>query len=389
MNGLRQVAVVLALNLRNLHTRLWASLVIVVGMACVVGVLLSMLSLTVGLVHAYTASGDPQGAIVLAQNSQYEFGSNIPRASIDPILDAPGVSQDAAGETMAAAEMISSVPVTLKGSGFQANVLLRGFGRKSIEMRPDFKLVSGRMFRAGAREIMAGIAAQGQFSGLNVGDKIILPDGEWPVVGSFTTGGDVLEGELVADAPTVMAALRSNTFSSVAVRLASPSALAVFKKALMTNPALAVSVERQSDYYSRITQSFSGAFNAVAYTVGAIMAVGALFGVINTMYSAVNARTLEIATLRALGFGAAPIAVSVIAEAMFLALLGALIGAAIAWLLFNGEQKAMGSNVFNMLVSPGLIVLGVTWGLVIALLGSLVPSIRAARLPVAVALNAI
>jgi putative ABC transport system permease protein len=387
MNELRQIAVVLALNLRNLHTRLWPSLVIVVGMACVVGVLLSMLSLTTGLVHAYMASGNPQQAIVLSQTSQFEFGSSISRASIDPIFDAPGISKDRTGAAVAAAEILSSIPVTIKKSGFAANVLLRGFGPKSLEMRPEFKLVSGRMFRPGSREMLAGIAAEGQFNGLNVGDKIILPDGEWPIVGNFSTGGDILEGELVADAPTAMAALRSNTFNSVTVRLANPGALSAFKKALTSNPALSVTAERLSDYYLRTTQLFSGFFNGVAYTVGAIMAIGALFGALNTMYSAVNARMLEIATLRALGFGAVPIAVSVIAEAMLLALVGALIGATIAWLLFNGEQKAMGSNVFNMLVSPGLIVSGVAWALVIALLGSLFPSIRAARLPIAIALR--
>jgi putative ABC transport system permease protein len=169
--------------------------------------------------------------------------------------------------------------------------------------------------------------------------------------------------------------------------LATPGALSAFKKALTSNPTLLVMAERLSDYYFRTTQLISGFFNGVAYTVGAIMAIGALFGALNTMYSAVNARMLEIATLRALGFGAVPIAVSVIAEAMLLALVGALIGATIAWLLFNGEQKALGSNVFNMLVSPGLIVLGVAWALVIALLGSLFPSIRAARLPSAIALR--
>jgi len=387
MNELRQIAVVLALNLRNLHTRFWPSLVIVVGMACVVGVLLSMLSLTTGLVHSYMASGNPQQAIVLSQNSQFEFGSGISRASIEPIFDAPGISKDPTGAAMAAAEILSSIPVTIKKSGFASNVLLRGFGPKSLEMRPEFKLVSGRMFRPGSREMLAGIAAEGQFNGLNVGDKIILPDGEWPIVGNFSTGGDILEGELVADAPTAMAALRSNTFNSVIVRLATPGALSAFKKALTSNPALSVTAERLSDYYLRTTQLFSGFFNGVAYTVGAIMAIGALFGALNTMYSAVNARMLEIATLRALGFGAVPIAVSVIAEAMLLALVGALIGASIAWLLFNGEQKSMGSNVFNMLVSPGLTVLGIAWALVIALLGSLFPSIRAARLPIAIALR--
>lgn len=388
MGAIHQVFAVTALNFRNLHTRAWSSLVVVVGIACVVGVLLSMMSLTVGLVRSLLAAGDPSRAIVLSQGGQFEFTSHIPRASIAMIVDAPGIHKDSDGSSVADAEILANIPISRK-DGVDTNVLLRGFGPKALELRPEFKLLAGRMFVPGKREIVVGRAAQEQFKGLNIADKVILPDGEWPVVGLFSTGGDIEEGEIVADTPTAMAALRLSNFNSITLRLDDANALAVLKNALTTNPALSVLVQKQSDYYLNTTKQFSALFNAIAYAVAGIMAIGAIFGALNTMYSAVDARTREIATLRALGFRGMPIAISVISEAMLLALLGAIIGASIAWGYFNGAQKSLGANVFNMWVSPSLIILGMIWAMLIALLGSLLPAIRATRRPIVGALSAI
>jgi putative ABC transport system permease protein len=228
-----------------------------------------------------------------------------------------------------------------------------------------------------------------QFAGMNVGDKIILPNGQWPIVGEFTTDGDILEGELITDRDTLMAAVRRTVFNSVLARLESaPDSIDRLKAALTSNPALSVIAERHSTYYEHFSAPNATLFSAVAYTVGGIMALGALFGALNTMYAAVSARRQEIATLRAIGFGAFPVAVSVVSESLLLALSGALIGSGIAWLLFNGSQKAYFNNVFDLKVTPGLIGLGLAWALAVALLGGLLPSIRAARLPIVDALRA-
>jgi putative ABC transport system permease protein len=237
--------------------------------------------------------------------------------------------------------------------------------------------------------MIVGKAAQGQFAGVNVGDRIIMPNGQWPIVGVFSTGGDILEGELLADRDTLMAATRKTAFNSVLARLdAAPGAMETLRNALTTNPALSVIAERHSTYYEHFSAVQATLFRAVAYVVGGIMALGALFGALNTMYAAVSARAREIATLRAIGFSAVAVAFSVVAETLLLAFSGALIGASFAWFAFNGAQEAYFNNVFDLKVTPDLIGLGFLWALVVALLGGLLPSIRAARLPIVDALRA-
>jgi putative ABC transport system permease protein len=222
---------------------------------------------------------------------------------------------------------------------------------------------------------------------MNVGDKVILPDGEWPIVGSFTTG-DLLDGQLIGDTETVMKAIRRPAYNSVLVRLASPSSFSAFKGALTTNPALAVDPILQSDWYKKISEGFSTFFKVIAYGIGIILAIGALFGCLNTMYAAVASRAREIATLRAIGYGAFAVAMSVILEAVALSVTGALIGAAVAWTLYNGVEGSFGSSVFKLTVSPALFGMAILWAVAVALLGGLLPSIRAARRPVVEALRA-
>ncbi len=387
MTMLRQILAITAMNFKSLPGRLWPSLVVVVGMACVIGVLVSMLSFTAGYVRSEIAAGDPGRAIVLGSATDNEGASNISRDSIGAIMDAPGIRRDTDGSAIADAEILVTMPATRK-IGASSTLLMRGLGPKGFELRPEMKLVSGRMFRPGARELIVGAAAQDQFAGFDVGDKVIMPDGEWPIVGTFSTG-DNLESELIADNDTLMGAARHPNYNSVIARLDSaPDSLARLKNALTTNPALAVTVERHSDYYRHFSAAYAAFFDGATYTVGAIMAIGALFGALNTMYAAVAARAREIATLRAIGFGALPVAVSVVSEAMLLALAGALIGSAAAWVLFNGVQKAFFNNIFSLAVTPGLIGLGISWALVVALLGGLLPSIRAARLAIVDALRA-
>jgi putative ABC transport system permease protein len=214
-----------------------------------------------------------------------------------------------------------------------------------------------------------------------------MPDGEWPIVGSYHTG-DILDGEFLADSDTLMPAIRKTAYSSVIVRLTSAGGLAALQQALATNPSLSVTAELHSAWYKRVADGNTGLFATLAYAIGAIMAVGALFGCLNTMYAAVSARSREIATLRALGFGAFPVAVSVILEAVLLAAIGAAIGAAIAWALYNGRQDSFGNAVFVLTVSPALLGLGILWAAGVALLGGLPPSVHAARIPIVDALRA-
>jgi len=254
-------------------------------------------------------------------------------------------------------------------------------------VRPEFKLVAGRMFVPGKREMMVGVGAQSQYQHTAVGDMVIMPDGEWPIVGTYHTG-DILDGEFLADSDTLMPAIRKTTYSSVIVRLTSPDALTTLKRALAANSALSVDAVRHTDWYKRVADLNTGLFATLAYAIGIIMAIGALFGCLNTMYAAVSARAREIATLRAIGFDALPVAVSVILEAVLLALIGAAIGAVIAWSLYNGRQDSFGNAVFVLTVSPRLVGLGLLWAAAVALLGGLLPSIHAARLPIVDALRA-
>ncbi len=383
---LRQIFIVSAINFRSLRQRLWRSLVIVVGMACVIGVLLSMLSLTEGMLAAYIKTGDPGRALVVSAGAQSEGTSSVSRDTARLIMDAPGIAKAPDGSPMADPGINSGIPV-IRLNGRPAYNILRGFGRMGVMLRPEFHLVSGRMFHPGTRELVVGVAAKAEFKGMNVGDKVILPDGEWPIVGSFTTG-DLLDGQLIGDTETVMKAIRRPAYNSVLVRLASPASFAEFKRALTSNPALAVDPILQSDWYKKISEGFSTFFKVIAYGIGIIMGVGALVGCLNTMYAAVAARGREIATLRAIGYGAFPVAVSVILEAAALSVAGAGLGAGIAWMLYDGAQGAFGSNVFKLTVSPALMGLAVLWAVAVALLGGILPSIRAARRPVVEALRA-
>ena len=388
MSWLRQTTAVTGLNLRNLPGRLWPSLVIVAGMGAAIGVLVSILSLAEGYLQVERRTGDPDRAIILSETADTEGLSTIPRGAIGDITNMPGIAKGADDSSLADPDYVSTFRANRKSTGLIILATLRGIDRKGLAVRPELKIVSGRMFHAGARELIIGIAAQTEFRGLEVGDKVIMPGGEWPIVGSFTTGGDVLEGQLLGDAATLMSSARHNGFNSVIVRLDGPNGLATLQHALAARPALGVRAERQSDYYERTSQDTAAFFRAVAYAVGGIMALGALFGALNTMYSAVGARTREIATLRALGFGGTAVAVSVVAESVLLALAGALIGIGLAWALFNGVAYGFGDILFHLSVSPTLVGIGLAWALAVALLGGILPAVRAAHAPVVDALRA-
>jgi len=243
------------------------------------------------------------------------------------------------------------------------------------------------MFRSGAQEIIVGRGAESEF-GFKVGSRVIMPNGEWPIVGEFSDRGGSVESLLMADADTLMSASALPGFGSVLVALKSPADFDEFKRWLTVNPALAVTVERQSEYLARMAGYYTRFLVTLAYFVGGLMAVGAVFGSIQIMYSAVESRTIEIATLRAIGYEPLPIALSVLLEAGYLSLIGAVLGSLIAWALFNEDQAFNGATVFRMQVSAQMVISGLAWALLLAVLGGLLPALRAARLPVAEALRA-
>jgi putative ABC transport system permease protein len=394
MNMLRQIRAVTWMNLRSIPQRFGTSSVIVVGIAGVVAVLISVLAMATGFTHTVLATGRDDRAIVLRGGSDSELASTLSREATLTIMDAPGIRKDAAGKAIASAEPVVIVEMPKKSNDSGANVTIRGVGAEGVALRPEIQLVAGRMFRRGVRELIVGRGAEAQFKGLDVGSHIALRGSDWTIVGAFESNGDSHESELFADAETVLSAYRRNLYQSVVARLDSKDSFDVFKVALTTNPQLSVAVLRERDYYAHQSQRMGTVLAFVAYFVGGIMAVGALFGALNTMYSAVSVRSREIATLRAIGFGASAVVLSVLIEAILLSVMGALIGAGLAWLFFNGNVvSTLGSNftqvVFRLSVSPSLVVLGILWACAIGLIGGLFPAIRAARLPVATALRAV
>jgi putative ABC transport system permease protein len=388
----KQVSAISLMNLQTLPQRLGATSVIVIGIAGVVAVLVSMLAMSVGFRHTLADSGRADRAIVLRGGSDAELNSNLTREDIDTISNAPGVRKDAAGRALLSEELVTVANVPKIDTGTDANVTLRGVGGMLLQVRPEITITQGRMFHPAVRELIAGAGAAAQFRGLSVGSVLRLRNADWTITGIFTSNGDVHESELLADVNTVASAIERNGYSSAMVLLASAKDFTAFKDSLTTDPRLKVDVQREPDYYAAQSQGLSKAISIVGNTVAVIMAIGAMFGALNSMYSAVAARSVEIATLRAIGFGAVPVLVSVMIEALLLALLGGVIGAGLAWLFFNGHTVstlggAFAQVVFKLTVTQGLIVTGIVWAAAIGLLGGFFPALRAARLPVAAALR--
>jgi putative ABC transport system permease protein len=390
----KQLTAVTWMNLQTLPQRWGASSVIVIGIAGVVAVLVSMLAMGVGFQHTLADSGRADRVIILRGGSDAELNSNLTRADIDVIASAPGLAKDALGKPALSNELVTVANVPKIDTGTDANVTLRGVGAKLLTVRPEIRLVSGRMFHPAVRELIAGAGAAKQFRGLTTGSILRLRNADWTVTGVFTSNGDIHESELLADVDTVTSAIeRTAGYSSAIGLLASADSFNAFKDALTTDPRLKVEVQREPDYYAAQSKDLSRTIKVVGTTVAAIMAIGAMFGALNSMYSAVATRSLEIATLRAIGFGGVPIVISVLIEALLLSLLGGLLGAALAWLFFNGHSVstlggAFAQVVFKLTVTRTLIVTGIVWACMIGILGGLFPALRAARIPVAEALRA-
>ncbi|HEY4039668.1 MAG TPA: ABC transporter permease [Burkholderiaceae bacterium] len=388
----RQTIAVTGMSLRSLPQRIGTAWVIVIGVAVTVAVMVSVLAMADGFARTLKGTARADRAIVIRAGSNAELSSTISRDNVLTIIDGPGVKKGNDGRPAATAEVVTILALPQKSTGTDANVTMRGVGPEAMSARPEVHLVAGRMFRPAVRELIAGRSAAAQFRGLDLGSHLVFRDSEWTVVGIFESGGDAHESELQADSETVLSAYRRSLFQSVTALLDSPADFDRFKAKLTTDPTLSVDVKREPDYYTEQSQQLSKLLNALAYFVGSIMALGAVFGSLNTMYSAVSTRQREIATLRAIGFGGLPVVVSVMVESVLLALLGSALGAAAALLLFNGNTlNTLGANftqvVFHLSVSLPVLVSGVIVACAIGAAGGLLPAIRAARMPVAAALR--
>jgi putative ABC transport system permease protein len=393
MNWLSQTVAVTGVTLRSISQRLGSSVVAIIGIAGVVIVFTAVLSIAEGFRLAMEGTGDPQTVIVLRAASDTEMTSGFGGEEARLISEAPGLEQGPDG-VHASPELFVIVGHPLKRSGTDANVPLRGLTPVALKVRPTVRIVEGRMFQPGTNEIVVGRAASRQFSGLSVGAPLRWGDGSWQVVGIFDAGGSVAESELWCDARVLQSAYRrGNSYQSVYARLASVDSLQTFKDALTTNPRLQVTVIREPDYYAQQSQVLQSIIRSIGYGIAFLMALGAIFGALNTMYSAVANRTREIATLRALGFGSSPVVVSVLVEAVLLSVVGGLIGGSLAWIAFDGYQTAtmnwqsFSQVAFAFKVTPSLLALGMLFAVIMGFIGGLFPAIRAARLPVVTALR--
>jgi putative ABC transport system permease protein len=394
---LNQVLQITLINLRNVPRRPGPSLVVVVGIAGVVGVLVSVLAMSEGFRHTLASTGRADRVIMLRAGSDAELSSGVATDQATLLAALPRIARDAGGRPLASAELVVMVDLPRVGETEPNNVPFRGVQPAAFAIRDELRIVEGRRFRRGVREVVVGRKASRQFAGLDIGKRIAFRDSDWTVVGIFETGGDVHESEIWADAEVAISAFRRQGFQSVTATLAdgSDAGLAAFKEVIARDPRLAISVLREPEYYAAQASVLSTLINVLGYTVAAFMAVGATFGALNCMYSAIASRQVEIATLRAIGFGGAPVVVSVMIEALLLALCGGAAGGALAYVYCDGASlstlnfNTFSQVVFDFRVTPRLLAQGLLWALGIGLAGGLLPAIRAARLPVTLALRAL
>jgi putative ABC transport system permease protein len=389
---LKQVVAVTQLGLRSIPERLGPSLVIVVGLAGVVAVFTALLAMASGFQSTLEAAGRADVALVLRGGSQAELNSGLSREQATIVKQAPGVASGAGGTPLASAEVIVIAELLKAGETTGSNITVRGVEPAAFDLRPRLEIVEGRRFRPGLKELIVGRGVAQQFQGVKIGERLRMRGSEWDVVGVFESG-DATESELWADADVAQSAFNRQGFSSVRLQLADPKGLATVKDALTADPRVNVDVETEQAYFSGQTKQFRQTIGALAGVVTLIMALGATFAALNTMYAAVGTRAREIATLRAIGFGGFPVVVSIMLEALVLALAGGLLGAVIAYLLFNNVAvSTLGANftqvVFRFAVTPALVRQGLLIAVVIGMVGGFLPALRAARQPVTTALRA-
>lgn len=389
---LRQILSITMLGIRSIPERLGPSLVIVVGLAGVVAVFTALLAMAAGFQATLESAGRPDVALVLRGGSQAELNSGISLEQGTIIKQAPGVAQGADGRPLASAEVVVIAELTKAGEKTGSNITVRGVEPAAFGLRPQLRIVEGRAFTRGLRELIVGQGVARQFEGARLGATLRMRGSDWTVVGVFASG-DAYESELWADVDVAQSTFNRRGYSAVRLQLAEAADLQAVKDALSSDPRVNVDVETEEQYFSGQTEQFRKTIGILAFFVTAIMGLGAVFAALNTMYAAVGARAREIATLRAIGFRGLPVVVSIMLESLILALIGGLLGAIAAYVLFNNMVvSTLGANftqvVFSFAVTPPLVVDGLLIAVAIGMVGGFLPALRAARQPVTTALRA-
>lgn len=388
-----QTVAVTVLNLRTIPQRLASSGVAIVGIAGVVVVFVSVLSIASGFTAAMTDAGSPSRALVMRSGADSEMTSGLTGPEVDVIRQAPGLRRDGRA-ALASSELYVIIDLPKRSTGTGANVPMRGIDPVTLSVRDEVSIVEGRMLAFGTNEVVVGRGARANFSGLEVGREVRSGQNSWQVVGIFEADGGVAETEVWSDARVLQGAYRrGNSYQLVLARLDSSDSLTTFRDWLTSNPQLNVQVQRETEYYADKSRALGNLIQGVGFGIAALMGIGAVFGAILTMYTAVSTRSREIATLRALGFNTTSVVVSVLAESLALGAIGGGIGGVLAYLAFNGYQTStMNFQTFSQVafafkVTPALLAMGLVYALVMGLVGGLFPAVRAARLPIPAALR--
>lgn len=392
-NGITQIFIITIINLRNLPQRLGTSSVAVFGVACVVGVFIGVLSMSSGFQRTMVNAGSDDVLMLMRSGATTEMNSGLGYDQSQLIANIPGVAK-LDGKPLSSPELFVIVDVPMRNKDANANAPLRGVEPMAFAVRKQFNIIEGRNFEPGKNELIVGRGAQKQFANLNVGSVVKFGQTEWNVVGVFESGGGLAESEIWCDAKILQNAYRrGNSYQIVRIKLEDKNGLAAFKEAVAADPKLNLDVKRESDYLAEQSEPLSKFIKMIGYPLAILMALGAIFGAVNTMYTSVANRTREIATLRALGFGATPVAISTLVESLVLAIIGGVIGAVVVYFVFNGYTvstlnfASFSQVVFDFAVTPDLLVQGVIFATVIGFIGGFFPAVRAARLPVATALR--
>lgn len=393
MRFLTQTVALIGFNIRTLPARKGSAAAAIAGIAGVVAVLVGLLSIGQGFRRTMTVAGSPDTVFVLRTGADSEMASILSRDEARIIAEAPGVARKN-DRPLVSPELFVIVNLPKRSTGTDANVPMRGVEQPAFDVRDELKIVEGRNFEPGRNEVIVGRAAQQQFTGLDIGSELAFGQNRWKVVGIFEADGSITESEIWSDASVLAAAYRrGSSYQNAVVRLASPGSFNTFKDALTSDPRVSLKIVRESDYYAEQSQTLVKIVNFLAGIVTTLMGLAAIFGALNTMYTAVAARAREIATLEAIGFRGAPIVISVLVESVVLALIGGIIGATAAWAVFDGVRTAtlnwqtFSQVAFAFDVDTALLVRGIVSAIAIGVIGGLFPAIRAARLPVSVALR--
>ena len=385
---MKQYWALLWINLASIPERLGLVLTIVIGVACAVGVLASMLAIGEGARRQAMGAVRADHVVLLSVGAQAPMQSSIARDVPATIGDLPGIKRNAQGKPIVVAQMMVYVQARDRASGKKIGFAVLGVGPGITDYSPEFHLTSGRLFKPGLRELIASNVCAMRYADFARGDRRRMRGGDWEVVGNFDighTGGNCI---VFADAAVVLSTFSRDNYNQINVRLDSPERATELSNSIAANPALHIVAKSEAELTEEGTQQLNAILAFVAYFVGSIMAVAATLGAANSLYAVVDGRRRELATLRALGFRAFPIIASMMTEALLLSLPGALLGVALAWLLFNGLTASPFGMSFQLAVTAPIAAIGICWALAMGLVGGVLPAVRAARVPVTAALRA-